>query len=480
MTAQPLTRRALLAASAAAAGTTLLTGCGGSPASPRRPRGSVAVIGAGLAGLAAARELERRGWTVTVLEARDRVGGRVHTIRAPFAAGQHAEAGGEFIDSEHRELRDLARRLGVSLEDVRDAPDLDGVVQLGGRRRSAERFVTESVQADLDRFEERLEALAEAIDPDDPAGTRAGAALDRRTVVDLLDELRLGGAARELIEHDTIRDEFTREAGELSLLLAAWSARAGADQPDDGVEAFRVRDGNDAIPEGLADDLRRDAVWLQAPVSRVRTRAGGVTVTAGGEQVRADRCVVAAPLPALRDIEFSPPLPDVVAAAVENVRYGIGTKTMLQYDERVWRGRDESGDTLTDLGVSTTWDATMTADGARGILMAYTAGAPGAAATKRSAADRVRAAAADVERIYPGSRELLGATATLAWASEPYSGGTYAAWAPGQLTRYWRALRRPAGPIHFAGEHTDRFAGYMEGAVRSGLRVAAAIDRQGR
>src|SRR5262249_4112182 len=143
---------------------------------------------------------------------------------------------------------------------------------------------------------------------------------------------------------------------------------------------------------------------------------------------------------------------------------GTGAKVALQYATRVWRSQGFDGDTFTDLPISTTWEATDAQRGTSGILLAYMVGAPGAEAAARDDDARVAAAAADVERIYPGSRARLGAARTVAWTDELYSGGTYTAYAPGQATAYWRALRRPIGRIVLAGEHTDAFTGYMEGA----------------
>jgi monoamine oxidase len=187
--------------------------------------------------------------------------------------------------------------------------------------------------------------------------------------------------------------------------------------------------------------------------------------------------VLATPLPPLRRVSFSPPLPAPLDRAVAELQYGVGTKTVLQYERRFWLAAGFSGATETDLDVFGTWDATEAQHGRSGILMAYTMGAGGRRFTALPDAARIRAAADQLETIYPGSRALLRSTATVAWANEPYTGGTYTAFAPGQMTRFWRALRRPYGRIHLAGEHTSAYSGYMEGAVRSGQRVAAAIAR---
>ena len=126
-----------------------------------------------------------------------------------------------------------------------------------------------------------------------------------------------------------------------------------------------------------------------------------------------------------------------------------------------------------------TWEATDGQPGRAGVLLVYTMGKPGAAFTGLTDARRIHDVATELDRIYPGSRAQLRHAVTVAWAREPYTRGTYTAYAPGQVTHFWRELRRPVGRIHFAGEHTDAFTGYMEGALRSGLRVARAIAGTG-
>ena len=305
------------------------------------------------------------------------------------------------------------------------------------------------------------------LDSGDPVA--AGARLDARSVADLLDQLKLGPQARLAIEHDDIRDDFTVEAAQVSLLFLA----QGDSLPGGQAERYRVRGGNDQIPRALAHTLGTRVV-LGAPVTAIAYDAAGRHGdAAGGNMIQADACVLAAPLPPLRAVAFSPALAAPLAGAIAHLQYGTGSKVALQYAGRPWRAQGFDGDTFTDLPISTTWEATDAQRGSDGILLAYTMGAPGAAFVALSDEQRIAAAAGDVERIYPGAgTKLLGAQ-TVAWTDEPYTGGTYTAYAPGQVTAYWRALRRPVGGrIVLAGEHTDAFTAYMEGAARSGRRAA--------
>ncbi len=465
-----LTRRELLAGTAGAA---VSLGAGRAfAAAPKRV--DVVVVGAGLAGLVCAYELQSAGRTVTVLEARNRPGGRVYTVRKGFASNQHAEGGGEFIDTKDTLMRFYAGRLGLPLEDLRAEPDrhLDGVAYLGQTRRPTSTVLTGGVQKEIDRFWNRVEALAAPLDPRDPVA--AGARLDGRSAASLLDSLHIEGTARIVLEHQ-LRKRFTVEPDRLSLLFLCQTVRRRVDQPRSGVAALRIRGGNDQLPRAfseLIDDLR-----LVTAAQRIGLHAGGVRVGIHRGEVIARFCVLAAPLPAVRKlIEFSPPLPRVLADAITELQYGDATKILLQYARRFWRARGNSGRILTDLTFQTAWEATSGEAGSRGILTAYATGRSGAIYAGRFPTTRQLLAADEIDDVYPGSRALFTHGGAAAWRNEAPSGGSIAAYSPGQVTRYWRVLRQRHGRLLLAGEHTDSYAGSMEGAVRSGRRAAAAIE----
>lgn len=459
------------AGTALALGTSVpLLGCGGDGGG--RGRGRVVVVGAGLAGLTAAYELDRKGWRVTVLEARERVGGRCHTVRRQLRFGQVAEAGGEFIDAAHDAVRGYAAALGLELDDLQAGDGGESAVYRDGDLDAYSEVVDEALQAELDRYEEQIDRYAAAIDVADPA--RTGAGLDTRSMADLLDELVLDPDARFLVEAD-LRSEYTVEPEKLSLLFHVVLSALSAEAADEDVERYRIRGGNDRLPDAFADRLRESLV-LRSPVESVQARDSRVRVVAGSEQVDADFCVIAAPLPALREMELDVELPRSVRDAIATLQYGDATKTALQYERRFWLEDGLDGDTVTDLPIGSTWDATGGQEGDAGVLMTYSA----AAAARRTVAAepqaRIDAAVEQVAEVYPRSDRDFVTGATVAWGSEQFSRGSYSAWAPGQYTRFWPALRRPYGRVYFAGEHTDLYASYMEGAVRSGRRVADAIE----
>jgi monoamine oxidase len=440
-----------------------------------RARARVVVAGAGLAGLTAAAELERAGWEVEVVEARDRLGGRVHTLR--FGSGQHAEAGGEYVDSHHTAVIETVRRHGLELEDVRRGfGGLADLVFRNGRREPYGRFLVGDGSArQLRRYQSALYGLLDQVSVSEP-GTRRGPELDRVSMAEFLDRLGISGNARFLIEVELVGD-YGVETRELSLLCVLLAEKVAWDQPSSGVEAFRVRGGNSRLVEAIAGDLA-GGVRTGSPVVEVEQGASGVTVrTAGGGSVEADHCVLAMPLPALRRIDFRPALSAPLADAARRLGYATTAKTIFGCRRRFWRERGFSGDVYSDLALGDTWEATDQQPGPRGVLISYVAGDLGAAAARRTARERIRAARLGLGRVFAGSTALVDQAASVAWAGERYSGGCWVNYRPGEVVRHWPALHdAPSdGRVHLAGEHTERLTGYMESAVRSGIDAAQRI-----
>ena len=438
-------------------------------------KGRVIVVGAGLAGLSAADRLADEGWEVVVLEARARVGGRVWTLHDP-ETGQYAEAGGEFLDSGHSEMRKLVDRFGLRLEPSYEAdePGRD-IVYVDGALRTYEEFDDAETREQVNRYYEAVDELAADVDPSDPASSPEAEELDSATAADGLDELGITGNARLILENEFSTD-YGVEADRLSQLFVVSTYAAAYNQPDSGVEIERVEGGNDQVAQGLAEDLG-DAVRLGSPVTGVRHSGSGVEVTVtGGEVVEGDWCLLAAPLPALRGIGFTPGLPAPIAQAIGGAQYGPISKTLLQYPYRFWREEGLSSYALTDTEAGSTWEATTGQPGRPGVLTSYASGDLGLEVLDLSDDRLVAAVSEAVTEVFPGRVPDPIDAQPVRWPLMPYSGGAYVAWAPGQLSAWYGPLRAGTGRLRFAGEHTAELSGYMEGAVRSGLRAARQID----
>lgn len=430
--AAAITRRTALRTAAGVALGAVAGGCGS-----RGGRRRAIVVGAGLAGLTAAVELADASWAVEVLEARERVGGRVRTWRS---GGLHAELGGEFLDEGHTAVLELARDYGLALEDLRKTVRGKEVTTLA-----------EPPPHEVTRWTSALDRLAARSDR---------AALDRYAAADLVTELGLGAAARAAIARE-LREDFGVEPERLSLafVVASW------DRDNGEVEVMRLRDGADRLPRSLARELG-DAVVLGEAVEAVRAGAEGVAVrTASGRVLRGDVAVLAVPLPTLRALDVRPRLP----APVLRVGSAPIVKAALRLPDRPWRATGHSGEAVLDR--ATLWDATAGQPGPGGILVAYAGGEDGAEAAQAGRDTVVGVVAAAAEAAF-GTPVRSRDEAVAAWSDDRWARGAYVAFAPGQWAPATRALRRRRGRLVLAGEHCSPWTGYLEGAVRSGHRAA--------
>jgi monoamine oxidase len=448
-------------------------------------RWRVVVVGAGFAGLTAALDLVSAGWDVVVLEARDRVGGRVHTLRAPFSGGLHAETGGESIDDDHADLLAMVARFGLKTEHRPADKEAGGVVFAGGRRVPTSTYLSAQdgkVVDDYLRFGDALDALGEGVDPAHPERAERAEELDRTDLGSFISAQHLVPPAELLVRAEQ-RGEFNAEPGQVSLLFAAQQSAAGAESRVGGAETMRIAGGNSLLTEAMAAELG-SRLRPSSPVTAVDWDRGGVRVTTGGgRSVDAAWLVVATPFMPLRSVRFTPSLPAGLAGAVAGLRLGSAAKVVTEYRQRFWVGPDGTGTgfTVTDLPYGIGWESTdsyLSDPGSPGILAQFITGTAAARAAALSDAERIADFGAQLDQVWPeGPGVKSPNAATVAWANEPYSGGGYAVWEPGQMMKLWEPIRSGMGPIRFAGEHTEGRAGYMDSAVRSGHRVAAEIGR---
>jgi monoamine oxidase len=428
------------------------------------PRHDVVVVGAGLAGLHCAAQLVDTGCDVVVLEARDRVGGRVHSHR--FADGQWCERGAEFVDAAHSTVLGLVERFGLALCPVPSGRD-DAVrmVDLGGRPAPYAFFG--SLASDLGRWDAALAELAAGIDLDDLPGSVDAERLDATPLSAVLDGLGLSLVGRVVIGRD-IRSEYMLGPDEVSLLMAAWMTALHL-RSGDGFEGWRIVDGNDQLATCLAA-LLHERIRLGAGVALIDADEGEV-VLRSGERLVADQVVVTVPLPVLG--RLWPDMPGELAS----VSYGIGGKVSAQVRRRIWRDQGGDGSVRSDRAFGELWEATDGQAGDAGVLTALLSSHDGA--VLGAMPDGEQRVLAEMDRIFPGVRDLTGERVCTDWTNDPHSLGTYATFAPGELLRAWTTLRERHGCVVLAGEHTDAWAGYMEGALRSGARAAATVVGSG-
>ena len=436
----------------------------------------VVVLGAGLAGLAAARALELDGATVIVLEARDRVGGRVHTLRAGFAAGQHAEAGGDLIESAQAHIRGLATEMGLTPVRILRrgwgfyGPDDQG--HPGVRRRA-------------NAFEAAARLLAREVADYQLADGRwdsaIAATLARRSVADWMASQHADTTLQSGLRG--LRGFFLAEPGDLSLIALvdelASTGQVGSAEPSDD-RVYRLPGGNESLPAAVASSLRTP-VKLKHAVRRVTTMARSVVVTVEDRgtqlEVEADYCVSAMPASTLRDVRFTPALHEDQQRAIATLKYGRATRVLLQFARRFWRRANRPSAFATDMPTGAVWDGNEEQPGRPGILSLLAGGQASLDLQAILKADGAPDVARRLGWMAPtGVAAPLLASEVVVWDDDPWVKGGYAVFDPSfdPTLRPW--LARPSGRILFAGEHTStHWQGYMNGAVESGRRAAAEV-----
>jgi monoamine oxidase len=438
----------------------------------------VLVLGAGLAGLAAAYELDRTGFGVTVLEARSRPGGRVRTYRDPFADGLYAEMGAEYVDATDEDVLRFCREFGLK---VLTAKLYDGIflrgqrlgmqdLKKGGVKLPYEGTVAGRLFGQEAQYIERLVGQIRNANELPPEIQK----LDNMSVVELLLER---GAPRDIINLYTYLNatEETARPEQLSALgMVLGHARASefSEQQDEG----RIFGGNDQLPKAFATALA-DGILYNRPVRRIAHAADGVEAwfEEGGSirSIRADHLVVSIPFGVLRALEITPAFSTEKMNVIGSLSYGQVMKVAMQYKTRFWDQAGSIGQrVLTDTKLRRVYHMSIDQPGPRGILMSFTTGADAEYLGSLSREERLRAALAETTKIWPEAPKHWEGAAIKYWNEDPWARGSYSFLGVGQSG--FRAIAsRVEGRVHFAGEHTS--SGSMNGAIRSGLRAAREI-----
>ncbi len=448
----------------------------------------VVVVGAGLAGLTSALDLQQAGRSVIVLEARDRVGGRI--LNHDLGDGQVVEVGGQWAGPTQRHILELAAGLGVQTH-----PTYTGgrvILEVGGRRvtyRQVPRIdplgplgpLAPLALADAARAGFALDRLARRVPAEAPWQARDAASLDSRTLADWARRnvrTQLGRLAVELFCQGVL----ACEPGEVSLLHVAFYLRAaggfrqltevtGAAQQD------RFVGGSQLIAIRLAERLGQETVRLGAPVRRISQSGSRVTVESDGLAVTARRCVVAVPPVLAGRIAYDPPLPGDRDQLTQATPMGSVIKCLAVYDEPFWRADGLTGQANGDTGaVRVTFD-NCPPGGSPGILLGFVEGAQARRLARADPAQRRAEVLACLARYFGPRAASPRDYIEQDWTAEEWTRGCYAArFVPGAWTQFGHALRAPVGRLHWAGTETaTRWAGYMDGAVQSGKRAAAEV-----
>lgn len=425
------------------------------------------VVGGGLAGLVAARDLIGRGAEVQLLEARARLGGRVWSVLDREFSDSPLEIGGEFIDSNQEAIRELCRELKLTLQPVLKegfglALDANGRVQVFNSLGPVWRDFKQTVSSEAEAFRQ--------------AGCDWNSTVAQSIGRHSLQALLVArGASREVMAMaQGLRGFYLADPDQLSALVGVEQTLQSKDPGH--ISESRIKGGNDRLVQALAKQPRLK-IALKSVVQKIEhdDREVRVVVADGskrGSLLKADYVIVTAPATVVRTWEFSPALPSTLRRALQAVEGGPATKAHVRFDRHWWRkpGRPRAFGSNLDTGA--VWETAGTGPASLTLLAGGRASQGLLGLLEEGGPQRV------VRRLsWLGEPEEARDFRSMSWELDPYARGGYAVFGPDFRPEWRSELSRAVGRIAFAGEHTSReWQGYMNGAVESGRRAAREIE----
>ncbi len=445
--------------------------------------GRVVVIGAGMAGLAAAWELEAAGYHVEILEARDRVGGRVETLREPFSGDLYAEVGAVGLAGSYDHANRYIDALGLKRADWA-TPPLKPLFHLHGKRLVLDPDDPPNWPYELTDQERKLgpqgiveryilKHLPEGFDDESRWQDPALLALDEMTLAEFMRHNGASAAAVELIGATQWFGAFIDSGSMLASAMSSFGLFSAS-------APFVIAGGNDRLPSAMAKHLD-STIHFSHEVAGIEQNDNSATVHAkrDGEMVsfECDRVICTAPAPVVQQFDFSPALPSVQQAAIAGIDYADTVRTYFEVDRGFWFDEGVSGTAMTDLPIEEVAAQPYSATGGPdtpAVLESHVRGAGSKALVDRGE-DMIDYVLGQIEKVHPEVRKHAGEGFYRHWGSNPHARAAYSVPAPGQISRHLSKLSQTHGRVHFAGEHTTILSATIEGALRSGARAAREV-----
>ena len=421
----------------------------------------IAVVGLGIAGLRAAQLLERAGVDVVPVEARGRLGGRLHTVRS---GNGWYEAGGEWIDADHHRTIGLLQELGLQPEPADPRPG-----RLFFQAQSCQdNAAWPDAAKDLCAVRSEAHQLASALQSPPWNNERFA---DEQTVADLLDCVCTTPRGRWLSEA-TVRSDEGTDPDSVSLLgwLVNYRLYAGRTTENSEMSAFRFPHGAQELCEKMASTLKAKPL-LDRPVTGVQQSESHVELWLKDEVVFADRAIFTVPPGPLLNIDFEPELPDNLRQAYARLGSAPCVKVALRFKARFWDAPSHSGSWLTDLPFQQVWDGGREGEP---VLLCYVCGR-GAKRLSKVSESAVASTLESLATVYPEAKEEFIEGAFHDWTVDPWALGGFASLSPGSVHGSLPFLRQPHGRVHWAGEATADWIGFVEGALESAERSVQEV-----
>lgn len=450
----------------------------------QKTKKKVIVLGAGLAGLTAAWELVQAGHEVIVVEARNRSGGRVLTLREGFTSGLTAEAGAMSFNDNYFNLFRYVKLFNIPYESLRTPairnPGGNGVYHLRGKRivRGGGKIdwpyelkPEERESSITDRY---IQPILDGVKDTDSLDAWARS-IDNKTLLQLIAERGASLGAQEIIRVTTwYCDRQGRASAAWNLLPVLQSARSK--------DVYSFPGGVDNLTTAFTVRLG-ERVRFGAEVVSIKNDSDGaeviVTIAGKQESIKTDRVVCTIPFSVLQNIDISPSLSSFKKEIIAGLYYTPTTRVFLEVNQRFWESSGENGSAMTDLPIGQVQTHPMIKTGREGnsaILESHARGQDALRLDKMSNDNRLKFTLEQMSKVHPDVSNHYVGGISKSWQLDPFSLGAHSLFLPGQITSWLPEIIRPEGRIHFAGEHTSIYSASMEGAIESGVRAAKEIN----
>ena len=434
---------------------------------------TIGILGAGVAGLHAAYVLQKANIKATVFEASNRTGGRMYTAKNMLGKGITTELGGEFVDSNHEDILNLAKEFKLGLIDTeKDKNLIKQVFHFGGKKYTAKDLVKAlkpfvvSIKADID-------SLPETITYNSFGNADKW---DKISIAEYLDYKGIKGWLKNMltVAFATEYGLDVTEQSAINLLFLFDPEHAGEDLFGESDERYKIDGGNQRVVDELAK--RIDTVKTGYEVTKIKSDGTGFSVSFANDKTeKFDYLICCMPFTKLRNVILEiDGLSDVKKKCIAELGYGRNAKMFAGFKSRYWRTQGASGQTFTDQPFQLGWDSSQLQKGTAGGYTFLTGGAMSDKMIDKPVPEKVKEYVSQLEKIFPGAaKNYNGINKIFYWPTHPYTMASYACYKPGQWTTIGGAEIEPVGNMFFAGEHcSSDFQGYMNGGAETGRRAA--------